>query len=94
MLSQNKHPKFGIPVRITMADKTHIMGLVFVHQGQRVLDVLCDARGFIPIKTTAGVRLINKAYTVEINLLEIEEMMEKRDLFPSIDFNYLQNNSW
>ena len=54
MTSRTKLTKFGIPVRIAMSDRTQIIGVVFVHQGQRVLDVLCDDRPFFPIQTTAG----------------------------------------
>ena len=94
MNSQSRLPKFGVPVRIVMTENNHILGVIFVHQGQRILDVLCDARSFIPVATTAGMRLLNKQHAVEIDLLPIEEMLEKRDLFPQIDFNYLRNNTW
>ncbi|MCC5986159.1 MAG: hypothetical protein JJT95_00660 [Pararhodobacter sp.] len=94
MLSQTKLPKFAVPVRIAMANETQIIGAVFVYQGQRVIDLLCDERPFIPIETTAGFRLLNKQHAVEVDLMQIEEMLEKRDLFPNVDLQYLRNNKW
>lgn len=94
MHAQTRLPKFAVPVRIAMAGSAQIFGVVFVHQGQRVLDVLCDERPFFPIQTTIGVRLLNKQYAVEIDLMTLEEILEQRDLFPDIDLQYLRNNTW
>lgn len=94
MNPQMKHPKFGIPVRIAMSDKTQIMGTVFVRQNQRVIDVLCDARTFLPVETTAGVRLLNKQHVLQVDLMSLEEMAEKHDLIPDVDFQYLRSNTW
>ncbi|WP_407692436.1 DUF6812 domain-containing protein [Rhabdonatronobacter sediminivivens] len=79
---------------MTVTDQTQIIGAVFVHQGQRVLDLLCDERPFFPIKTTAGVRLLNKQHAVLIDLMPVEEMREKRELLPDVDFQYLRSNAW
>ena len=94
MNSRTKLTKFGIPVRIAMSDRTQIIGVVFVHQGQRVLDVLCDDRPFFPIQTTAGVKLLNKQHAAQIDLMLVEEMREMSELLPDIDFHYLRNNNW
>lgn len=89
-----RHPKFGIPVRIAMADKTQIIGVVFVRQNQRVIEVLCDERTFFPIETIGGVRLLNKQHVVQVDLLPIEEILQKKELFPEIDVNYLSQSNW
>lgn len=94
MISQNRLPKFGIPVRVSMTNQTQTIGVVFVHQGQRVLDLFCDERHFLPIETTAGVKLLNKRHAVEIDLMPIEEILEKCDLFKGIDLQYLRNNKF
>lgn len=89
-----RHVKFGIPVRIAMADRTQIIGVLFVRQSQRVIEVLCDERAFFPIETIGGVRLLNKQHVVQVDLLPIQEILEKRDLFPDVDVNYLGQNNW
>lgn len=89
-----RHPKFGVPVRIAMADRTQIIGVVFVRQNQRVIEVLCDERTFFPIETVGGVRLLNKRHVAQVDLMRIEEILEKRDLFPDIDVQYLSKANW
>ena len=89
-----RHSKFGVPVRIAMSDKTQIIGLIFVRQNQRVIEVLCDDRAFFPVKTIGSVRLLNKQHVVQLDLLPIKEILEKRDLFPEVDVNYLRDNNW
>ncbi len=94
MSSITRHPKYGIPVRFALADRTQIMGVVFVHQNQRVIEVLCDGRSFFPIETLDGVRLLNKRHVVQIDLLPIKEILEQLDIFPDIDVPYLTQNKW
>lgn len=94
MMSHTKLPKFGVPVRVSLADKTQFFGVVFVRQGQRVIDLFCDERLFLPVNTKAGVKLLNKQHAVEIDLMSLEEMLDNRDLFPDVDFDYLRNNNW
>lgn len=94
MGQEMQHPKFGVPVRIAMSNNTQCIGVVFVRQNQRVLDMLCDARAFFPIETTGGVKLLNKNHAVQIDLMSIEEMREHQDLFPAVDFHYLHHNTW
>ena len=77
-----------------MSDRTQIIGVIFVRQNQRVIEVLCDERAFFPVETTGSVRLLNKQHVVQVDLLPIEEILEKRDLFPDIDVNYLRDNNW
>lgn len=77
-----------------MADRTQIIGIVFVRQNQRVIEVLCDDRTFFPIETIGSVRLLNKHHVVQIDLLPMEEIIKQRDLFPDIDVQYLYDNNW
>lgn len=77
-----------------MADRTQIIGVVFVRQNQRVIEVLCDERTFFPIETVGGVRLLNKRHVAQVDLMRIEEILEKRDLFPDIDVQYLSKANW
>lgn len=77
-----------------MADRTQIIGALFVRQNQRVIEVLCDERAFFPIETIGGVRLLNKQHVVQVDLLPMEEILEKRELFPDIDVHYLSQNTW
>lgn len=87
-------PKYRIPVRITFADGSTVLGTVFVRQGQRVLDLLCDDRPFLPVSTTSGTVLLNKSHIRQINVLELAEISEMEDLLPEFDRDYLQANSW
>lgn len=89
-----KHPKYAIPVRAMMTDKTQLLGVLFVRQNQRIIDLLCDARSFIPLETTAGLRLLNKQHVIQIDLMPIDEITEKHSLFPDLNFQYLHNNTW
>ena len=89
-----RHQKFGIPVQIAMTDRTRIIGVLFVRQSQRVIEVLCDDRAFFPVETIAGVRLLNKQHVVQIDLLPIAEILENRGLCPDIDVHYLSQNIW
>ena len=94
MGSAQVFPKYRIPVRMMFADNSTIIGTVFVRQGQRVLDLLCDERPFFPVATTAGTVLLNKAHVRQINVLELAEISEMDHLLPEFDLEYLQSNSW
>lgn len=87
-------PKYKIPVRIAFADLSTIIGTVFVRQGQRVLDIMCDERRFFPVASTASTILVNKSHVRQVNVLSLKEIMEMTDLLPELDLDYLQNNAW
>lgn len=87
-------PKYKIPVRVHYADNSTVIGTVFVRQGQRVLDLLCDERTFLPLAVTSGTMLVNKSHMRHVNVLSLAEIEEMRDLLPAIDLDYLKNNSW
>lgn len=43
-----RHSKFGVPVRIAMADRTAIIGVVFVRQNQRVIESFVPRTHILP----------------------------------------------
>lgn len=87
-------PKYKIPVRISFADMSTIIGAIFVRQGQRVLDVMCDERDFFPVLSTSATILVNKSHVRQVNVLTLPEINEMTELLPEIDLDYLQNNAW
>lgn len=87
-------PKFRVPVRIRFADNASLVGLVFVRQGQRVIDLMCDDRGFIPIIMTSGTTLANKAHIRQVDVLSLQDIVEIQDTLPKFDLAYLNKNSW
>jgi len=89
-----KFPKYRIPVRIVYADQSIITGTVFVRQGQRVLDVMCDDRPFFPVLMVSGTILANKRHVRQIDILGLPEIVKMQDDLPEFDMNYLRNNSW
>ena len=85
-----KFQKLGIPVRLGMSEKELLLGLIFVRQDQRVIDVLCDGRAFIPLKTRAGFKLVNKQHIIQIDLVTPEELQNHSNQFPEVDPRHLQ----
>jgi hypothetical protein len=90
----NKTPKFNVPVRIHQSDGVSVYCVVFVRQNQRVIEILCDERTFIPMQTNQGVSLMNKAHILRLEILSKDQIAEHGNLFPNVSFYYLDNNSW
>lgn len=88
------YPKHNIPVRVTLIDGTNAFGVVYVRQGQRILDMLCDERAFFPLRSKDGISLLNKDGVMKINIMTVEEIADKEELFPDVNLGYLKNNSW
>jgi len=89
-----KYPKYCIPVKATLEDGSQYFGGIHVIQSQRVLDVLCDERPFIPFKLRDRTILVNKCKIVQVDLLEMSEIKEKQDILPEMNFEYLKVNNW
>lgn len=89
-----KLPKYCVPVKVTLEDGTEFYGGIHVVQGQRVLDVLCDGRSFLPFRLRDRAILLNKSKVVQFDLLEMAEITEKEDLLPELNLYYLQVNNW
>lgn len=89
-----KYPKHCVPVKATLEDGTQHYAGIHVIQSQRVLDVLCDDRPFIPFKLRDKTILVNKSKLVQIDLLELDEIKEKQDMLPEVNLEYLSVNNW
>jgi hypothetical protein len=59
--------KVDTEVELTFLDRATMRGRFFVARGQRVADVLNDARSFLPFADIGGaVRLVNKSTIVHV----------------------------
>jgi len=94
MQNPNHLPKHSVPVRVTLINDSHIFGVVYVRQGQRILDMLCDDRKFFPVRANSGVSLLNKSSVMQVDVMTIDEIELKGQLFPEVDKKYLENNAW
>ena len=89
-----KFPKYCIPVKLTLEGGIQHYGGIHVRQDQRILDVLCDERQFVPIALQERTILLNKSKLVQIDLLTISEITEKENILPEVNIDYLKSNSW
>jgi hypothetical protein len=78
-------PKYRIPVRLSLLEEGTLLGIIFVRQEQRVIDMLCDQRPFFPVSTKTGMLLVNKSFVVKIDVLELEFILQNQDSFPDVD---------
>jgi hypothetical protein len=77
-----------------LQDGSQHFGGVHVSQNQRVLDVLCDDRDFIPFKLKDRTILLNKSWLVQVDLLGLAEITEMQDILPEVNTDYLKANDW
>lgn len=89
----NVFPKYKIPVRIRFNDETIVLGTVFVRQGQRVLDMICDERPFFPVAMTTGITLVNKMQIRQVDVMGVPEREDTKDPQPGFDLSYIENNA-
>lgn len=89
-----KYPKFCVPVKVTLEGGTQHYGGVHVRQNQRILDVLCDERPFLPFRLRDKVVILNKSRLLQVELLEMSEIPQLLHLLPEIDLDYLKANDW
>jgi hypothetical protein len=87
-------PKYPVPVRVALANGDRLTGLVYVRQGQRITDMLCDERPFMPFKARDAMSLINKAHVARIEIMGEAELDTAAEMFPEIDKRYLRANNW
>lgn len=83
----NHIPKYKIPVRISLAQEESVLGVIYIRQEQRILDMLCDQKQFFPVSTKAGLYLINKTSVVKVEVLEKAYIMEHQENFPEAEIN-------
>ncbi|SEP18656.1 hypothetical protein SAMN04490248_1342 [Salinihabitans flavidus] len=89
-----KYPKYCVPVKATLEDGSQQFGGIHVTQSQRILDVLCDERSFIPFTLRDRTILLNKSKVVQVDLLQLAEITEMADILPEVNLDYLKANSW
>jgi hypothetical protein len=75
-------PKYRIPVRISLVQEESVLGIVFVRQEQRILDMLCEPNPFFPVNTKTGMFLVNKQSVIKLEVLDADFVAAHRDNFP------------
>ena len=75
-------PKYRIPVRISLVQEESVLGIVFLRQEQRILDMLCEPNPFFPVSTKTGMFLVNKQSVIKLEVLDEGYVAENRDNFP------------
>lgn len=81
----NHIPKYKIPVRISLARDDAVLGVIFLRQEQRILDMLCDQHQFFPVSTRTGMFLINKHSVSKVEVLDRDYIQEHQENFPEAD---------
>lgn len=89
-----KYPKYCIPVKATLENGNQHFGGVHVTQSQRILDVLCDDRPFIPFTLRDRTILLNKSKLVQVDILTMGEISEMQNILPELNLEYLKANVW
>jgi len=84
----NHIPKYKIPVRISLLSEESVLGVIFIRQEQRILDMLCDQHQFFPVSTKTGVLLLNKSSVVKVEVLETDYILAHEDQFPETDVRF------
>ena len=75
-------PKYRIPVRISLVQEESVLGIVFVRQEQRILDMLCEPNPFFPVNTKAGLFLVSKQSVIKIEVLDANYIAAHQENFP------------
>lgn len=81
-------PKYRISVRISLADKESVLGVIFIRQEQRVLDMMCEPKQFFPVTTKTGLFLINKCSVLKVEVLEKEFILNNQENFPEAELKF------
>lgn len=89
-----KYPKYCIPVKAMLENGNQHFGGVHVTQSQRILDVLCDDRPFIPFTLRDRTILLNKSKLLQVDILTMAEITEMQDILPELNIDYLKANLW
>lgn len=72
--AQVKRSRERVEVSITLANGDQVDGIMFLLVGERLSDLLNDARQFLPVETPAGARIISKTQIADVRSFEpIEE---------------------
>ncbi|WP_438362996.1 hypothetical protein [Nioella halotolerans] len=89
-----KYPKYCIPVKATLENGNQHFGGIHVTQSQRILDVLCDNRAFIPFTLRERTILLNKTRLMQVDILTMAEITEMQNILPELNLDYLRANVW
>lgn len=81
-------PKYEIPVRITLTQEESVLGVIFVRQDQRILDMLCEPKPFFPVSTKTGMFLINKNSVLKLEVLDRDYILDNQDNFPKSETKF------
>ncbi len=72
-------PKYRIPVRISLVQEESVLGIVFLRQEQRILDMLCEPKPFFPVNTKTGMFLVNKQSVIKLEVLDASYIAEHQE---------------
>ena len=78
-------PKYRIPVRISLVQDELVLGIVFVRQEQRILDMLCEPKPFFPVSTKTGMFLVSKQSVIKLEVLDAAFIEAHQENFPEND---------
>jgi hypothetical protein len=78
-------PKYRIPVRISLVQEESVLGIVFLRQEQRILDMLCEPKPFFPVDTKTGMFLVNKLSVIKLEVLDETYIADHQESFPAND---------
>lgn len=78
-------PKYRIPVRISLVQEESVLGIVFLRQEQRILDMLCEPKAFFPVNTKTGMFLVNKQSVIKLEVLDENYIAAHQENFPDND---------
>lgn len=83
--TMNRIPKYKIPVRISLVQEESVLGIVFLRQEQRILDMLCEPNAFFPVNTKTGMFLVNKQSVIKLEVLDASYIEAHQENFPEND---------
>ena len=75
-------PKYRIPVRISLVQEESVLGIVFVRQEQRILDMLCEPNPFFLVNTKTGLFLVNNQSVIKMEGLDANFIEAHQENFP------------
>jgi hypothetical protein len=81
-------PKYELPVRITLTHEESVLGVIFVRQNQRILDMLCEPKPFFPLRTKTGMFLINKNSVLKLEVLDRDYILDNQHNFPESETKF------
>jgi hypothetical protein len=84
-MTMDRIPKYRIPVRISLVQDDSVLGIVFLRQEQRILDMLCEPKPFFPVSTKTGMFLVNKQSVIKLEVLDASYIAAHLENLPEND---------